>query len=87
MTNFTVSQETIATMKGLKPSDRWPLHELWDDASKTYTTDTEEMASIIIRAAKERQGEKRPPTTAGQAMLDRWGVDLSRCRRGSRTTK
>ena len=67
-------------MKQPKPSDRWPLRKLWDDEAQRYTDDEEEMAEIILRHARARQGTARPTTTAGQRLLDDWAMDLSKCR-------
>ena len=81
MAQHRAGESAIGAMKQLKPTDRYPLRELWDEGAQRYTSDLDEMASVILKAANDRQGTARPETTAGQDLLDKWGVDLSSCRK------
>ena len=68
-------------LKASLPKAQSPeLQELIDPDTGEATADPEDMVRIIKQAAVERQGVDPSDPSAGEQLLDDWGIDLSACR-------
>jgi len=79
----------VSQMRTLKDPPRHPLTELWDEAGQDYTEDEDRMAEILLDAALSRQGANavQEESTAGQGLLDGWGVSMAECRTSLQDTE
>jgi len=67
-------------LKELNPVQRHPLHKLWDPNTRTFVTDPEEMATLIIDGGLERQGVATDEPRLGAKFLEHWDADFSEIR-------